>query len=148
MSGFIPIRKFNGNQIVINSDRVLLNSKEDSIFLTSKKDLAVSTGGDVHINVGPSNGGSGNAYVVNSPKILLGINKTQPVPKGDNLSEFNRQLLQALNNLATSLSVSVGIGVGTVTQPSINVAGAKLIGDIANLTSLLKDINSEVTFTS
>jgi len=148
MSNFVPIRKYNGDQVIINSGRLVFNSKDDNVFITAKKDLAISVEGSVHVNVGPSNGSSSNIYVVNSPKIQFGLNNTQPVPKGENLSNFNQQLLTALTSLATSLSSAIGIGVGTVTQPSINAAGAKLQGDIANLTDLMKDINSKITFTS
>ena len=146
MSNFIPIRKYNGNQVILTSDRVVINAKDNNVFIVAKKDLAISVGGDVHINVGPSSGGSG-VYLLNAPRIQLGLGSVQPIPKGDDLTDMLNKLLSALSNLASSLISATGIGVGTVNEPSINMAGAKLAGDISNLTALVKKINSTVTFT-
>lgn len=138
---FTPIRKYTGNQVILTSDRLIFNSKEDNIFITTKKDLAISAAESVHINADQS-------LIVNTPKIKLGIKNVQPVPKGDNLNNTLTQLLNALNSLAANLSTAQGFGVGTVTTPTINAAGVQLQGEITNLKSLVKSINSTVTFTS
>lgn len=147
MPNFTPIRKYNGNQVILTSDRLIFNAKEDNVFITAKKDLSISVGGSVHINVGPSSGGSGNTYLLNAPRIQFGLGSVQPVPKGDDLIKVINQTLQALAKLASSLTTAVGIGVGTVNEASVNAAGAALQGDISNITSLVKNINSKVTFT-
>lgn len=147
MSNLVPIRQYNKNQAILTSDRIIFNSKDDNIFLVSKKDVAISSGGDVHIDVGPS-GGTSNLFVVNAPKIQLGLNGVQPVPLGNNLNKVLTQLMNALTELATNLESAVGFGVGTVTTPTINAAGTTLSGQITNIQSLIKQINSTVTFTS
>lgn len=147
MSNLVPIRQYKKNQAILTSDRIIFNSKDDNIFLISKKDVAISSGGDVHIDVGPS-GGTSNLFVVNSPKIQLGLSNTQPVPKGDNLNKVLTQLMQALTQLASNLEIAAGFGVGTVTTPTINAAGTTLAGQVTNIQSLIKSINSTVTFTS
>lgn len=145
---FIPIRKYNGNQVILTSDRLIFNAKDDNIFITARKDLAISVGGSVHINVGPSSGGSSsNVYLLNAPRIQLGLGSVQPVPKGDDLVNVINKTLQALNKLASSLTSAVGVGVGTVNEATVNAAGAQLQGDISNITGLVKKINSTVTFT-
>ena len=37
------ISQFNKPQVIINSDRLIFNSKSDNIILSSKKDVAIST---------------------------------------------------------------------------------------------------------
>jgi hypothetical protein len=138
---FIPIRSYNKNQVIVTSDRLIFNAKEDNVFITAKKDLAISVKGEVHINTDSS-------FLLNSPIIQLGIKNLQPVPKGNELKNMQEQLLNALQNLATDLSSAIGVGVGTVSQPSINAAGTKLLGEISNIRSLLDKINSKITFTS
>lgn len=144
---FIPVRKYNKNQIILTSDRLIFNTKDDNIFFTSKKDIVLSSAGDIHFNVG-SSGGSSNKFILNSPRINLGLNGLQPVPKGDNLNDFQTQLLNAINNLATNLASATGFGVGTVTTPTINAAGTQLLSEIQNLQSLLKNVNSTITYTA
>lgn len=144
---FVPIRQYNGNQVILTSDRLIFNTKSDNIFLTAKKDVVLCSGGDVHVNVGVS-GGTSNEFILNSPKIKLGLNGLQPVPKGDNLNKMLTQLMASLNNLATNLSSATGFGVGTVTTPTINAAGTQMLGEIENLNSLIKNINSTVTSTA
>lgn len=144
---FVPIRQYNGNQVILTSDRLIFNTKSDNIFFTAKKDIVLSSGGDIHVNVGPS-GDSSNQFILNSPKIKLGMNGLQPVPKGDNLNNMLTQLMSSLNNLATNLASATGFGVGTVTTPTINAAGTQMIGEIQNLNSLIKTINSTVTSTA
>lgn len=146
---FVPIRKYNGNQVILTSDRLIFNAKEDNIFMSTKKDIAISAGGSMHINVGPSKGGnSSNIYLLNAPKIQFGLGQAQPVPKGNDLSNMIEALLKALNSLAVSLSSATGIGVGAVNEPSINAAGIQLQGAIQNVETLAKHINSKVTFTT
>jgi hypothetical protein len=138
---FVPIRKYNDNQVIITSDRLIFNSRKDNVFISAKKDLAVSVEGDVHIN-------TDNSFLLNAGTIKLGINKVQPIPKGDDLNNMHTALIRALDNLAVALQGAIGIGVGTVSQPSINAAGATLKGELTNIKDLIDKINSKVTFTS
>jgi hypothetical protein len=144
---FVPVRQYNKNQVILTSDRLIFNTKDDNIFFTAKKDIVLSSGGDVHINVGPS-GGLSNQFILNSPVIKLGLTGLQPVPKGNNLTDTLNQLMQSLTNLATNLASATGFGVGTVTTPTINAAGTQMLGEIQNIQTLIKSINSTVTSTA
>jgi hypothetical protein len=146
----IGIREFTGDQVIMTSDRLIFNTKTDNIILSTKKDIVMSTGGAVHINVGPSSGAkaSNNFYIVNSPKIQLGLNNTEPVAKGQKAADLINKVLNALAELANSLTTATGIGVGTVTEPSVNAAGAKLQSTIINIQKDVEGIKSSITFTS
>lgn len=145
----IPIRKFNDNQIILNSDRLVFNAKQDNIILSSKKDVAIVAAGSVHINIGPSAGKSDNNFlIINSPKIQFGLGSVQPVAKGNDLADLLNKILNALNDLASSLTSATGIGVGTVTEPTVNAAGIKLQGAIQNITAKVDNIKSKITFTA
>ena len=41
---------YQGNQVIINSDRLLFNAKEDSILLFSNKAIGFSTRGSIHFD--------------------------------------------------------------------------------------------------
>ena len=41
---------YTGNQVIINSDRLLFNAKEDSILFYSNKAIGFSTNGNFHFD--------------------------------------------------------------------------------------------------
>lgn len=146
----IPVRQYNGNQVILTSGRLVFNAKEDNIIMSTKNDVALSIGGSMHVNIGPSSGAdpSKNFYILNAPRIQMGLGNAQPVPKGDDLFKALNELCSSLSQLANNLSGATGIGVGTVAQPSINAAGTLLAGQVSNVQSLLKKVNSTITFTT
>ena len=73
---YAPEFPYRGNQIIIDSDRVLINSKNDSTFIVGKKAVGISTQGTFNID-------SGGKTIINSPEIMLGLEAKHPVIKGD-----------------------------------------------------------------
>ena len=73
---YAPEFPYRGNQIIIDSDRVLINSKEDSTFIVGKKAVGISTQGTFNID-------SGGKTIINSPEIYLGLEAKHPLIKGD-----------------------------------------------------------------
>ena len=76
-----PVFPYTGKQIIIDSDRVTLNSKDDMTFLIAKKAVSISSGGTVNID-------SEGMTIINSPKIKLGLNAEHPLVYGDTLVEL------------------------------------------------------------
>jgi hypothetical protein len=150
MPNFIPIRQYNSNQIILTSDRLIFNSKADNIILSSNNDVSINMNGAMHINIGPSGNQTPakNFFVINAAKIQMGTGNVEPLPKGDTLGNLLTSLMNALNDLATSLSTATGIGVGTVGEPTVNAAGVKLQGAIANIQDQIVNIKSKVSFTA
>ena len=58
------------NQLIINSDRLLFNAKEDSILFYSNKAIGFSTNGNFHFDTSHN---LDNKFIINSPNIYLGL---------------------------------------------------------------------------
>ena len=102
MSNFNPISpsQYIGKQIIGNTDRILLNSKEDTL-LFSNKGFSFSTNGEFHFN---TENRDGNRFVVNAPKIQLGIDNggtttNNPAVKGNELVAKLGQILDVIEQL-------------------------------------------------
>ena len=72
MSNYIPEQPdiYQGKQVIINSDRLIFNAKEDSILLYSDKAMGFSTNGNFHFDTTDKDT---NKFIVNSPNIYLGL---------------------------------------------------------------------------
>ena len=62
----LPLSTYIGNQVLINSDRLIFNAKKDSILLYSDKVIGFSTNGSFHFDTSPE---SDSKFVLNSPNI-------------------------------------------------------------------------------
>ena len=62
---YVPEFPYKGKQIIVSSGRVIVHAKSDSIFLFGKKNVGISSGGDIHFD---ANG----EFFVDAPKISLG----------------------------------------------------------------------------
>jgi len=92
--------EYIGKQLILDSNRILLNSREDNLFF-SDKGFSFSTNGEFHFN---TENKDGNKFVVNAPKIQLGIDEGQtttnnPAVKGNELEEILTEILDILDNL-------------------------------------------------
>ena len=91
---------YQGKQVIITSDRLLFNARED--FLTSSdKNIIFTTNGDFHINSDNVNNGK---VAINAPKIHLGkISDAKPgladnpALKGKETAELIEDLLNHLD---------------------------------------------------
>jgi hypothetical protein len=136
-----PEFPYLGNQIIINSGRVTLNSKDDSIMLFAKESISFSSAGTIHFN-------SDEDLIINSPRIYLGLetdlNKPEPAIRGEKLYDMLNFLIEALlvlgENLASARD-SNGVSI-----PNVVVAGDNLVADTLQLGNLLGRIRSNKTF--
>jgi len=104
--------KFSNSQIILSSGRLLFNSKNDSILLSSYKTINLNSKESVNIDT--------NNFIVNSPKVLLGDkNATESVILGDSFLNDFTQLLNQLISLCGSLP---SVGTPTPYVPNIAVA--------------------------
>ena len=63
-------KTYQGNQVIINSDRLVFNAKKDSILLYSDKSIGFSANGNFHFGTKSE---EDTKFIVNSPNIYLGI---------------------------------------------------------------------------
>ena len=95
---------YQGKQVIIDSDRLLFNAKNDSILLFSNKAIGFSTRGSIHFDTSNT---KDSKVIINSPNIYLGLkfNKelpTEPAVLGNELDDW----LTGINGL---LDVMEGI---------------------------------------
>lgn len=127
---FVDFNSFEKDTLFLNSDRLVLNSKNDSTFILSKKTVGVSAIEEVHFDVGPK-GSTDKKYifVVNSPSIQLGLpsnGTNEPIAKADSTVNLMKDLMDALSAFSNSLSQATALGVGVSKIPDISVAASLL----------------------
>lgn len=140
-SSYKPQFPYLGDHLILNSGRVTINSKDDSIMLFAKESISFSSAGTIHFN-------SDDELIINSSKIYLGletdVDKPEPAIKGQKLYLLLSSLIEALTSLGEGLSYaqdSNGIGI-----PSVSVSGESLMTDTIQLQTLVDQIKSEKTF--
>ena len=105
MSAAAPhIGLYQGRQVIINSDRLVFNAKNDSIFLFANETIGFSTNGSFHFDTSilPD-----NKFVINAPNIFLGLDYNGDLPyseavKGHELGEYlgaNHGVLSLLEDM-------------------------------------------------
>lgn len=86
---------YTNSQVIIKSDRLVLNSKLDEIYLISKKSIGIHAIDGVNID--------SNISVINSPEIYLGQNASEPILNGNITGEFLKQILDLVSQLINDL---------------------------------------------
>lgn len=122
-------------QIALNSDRIIINAKTDSILLSSQKSIGMSTNGSVNIDA--------TSHYISSNDIKLGSkNATQPVLLGDDTVEILKQLTGAIKDLASILQVQRDYPGGNLTT-SYNAIAGNVLEQITNPTNgILAQLNN------
>ena len=87
-----PEFPYRGKQIIIDSDRVLLNAKDDSVFIIGDKAVGISTNGTFNID-------SSGKTIINSSQIDLGLDAEESAVKGDTLVKVFNEYLLGINLL-------------------------------------------------
>jgi hypothetical protein len=137
----ISLSTFSSPQILLNSDRVVLNAKTDSILISGEKSFNVSVGEYTNVN-------SKNLYI-DSQNVRLGNqNATEPLLLGNTTIELFNQLLQTLNNLVSVLETDQ-IYPGGVPAPNtpLNLVASNTKQIINNIQSQLETTKSKISKT-
>jgi hypothetical protein len=91
--------QFSNPQIILNSDRIILNAKNDSILISGQNSVGISSNESINIE-------SIKETNLSSKLIRLGgINADQSVLKGDKTVEYLKILITELQNIAEALKV-------------------------------------------
>jgi hypothetical protein len=139
----LNIPDYFGAQAIINSDRVVLNSKKDEIMIFAKTNVEINTKNTINLN-------ADERVHLNANTIFLGpynsTNILQPVLLGNETVKLLIQLNKTLNRLAGYLSSAVSTAEGSPIV-SLKAAGTDLSGDIKQLNKLLNNITSKKVFT-
>ena len=82
-------KKYEGKQVIITSDRLLFNARNDAILIIGDQTVGVSTNGTFNVD-------SGGETIINSPEIYLGLGAEEPVVLGDTLLGLLEELCDEL----------------------------------------------------
>lgn len=135
--------KYSKSQIILNSDRVLINSKKDDVLIYGNTNVGVFAKN--HINID-----SDSSIIINSPKIYMGLNNgklpSEPAVLGIKTVEWLMSLLELISEYTKLLSVARD----SVNQP---IQGTKVGFDYVNgrmetMVNDLKNIISSKNFVS
>ena len=134
---YVPEFPYKGKQIIISSGRVIVHAKNDGVFLFGKKNVGLSSGGDIHLDA------NGEIFV-DAPKISLGgkvapdsMVGLEPVLLGYKTNQILIRLSDSLVDLARSL--------GSMSESDVPGSMAKLAWAGSSLLKDAQAINNEVT---
>ena len=126
------IGSYEGSQIMVNSDRLVFSTKEDSILLNSSKTISLAA-------IGPVGLYSQEGDVVmqsGKNKVRLGDpNASQGVMLGDNFIRDFSTLLTNLQSLCQSLSVEPQLLLSTGPAASANTQVSTMLNNLETYTS-------------
>jgi hypothetical protein len=126
--------KFAGEQIILNSGRLLFNTKSDSILMSSKNSINLNAVNDVNIDAPRT--------VIQSNKVLLGDRDAfESVILGD-------KFFTDLNLLLTQI-ISLGIALPSITpnNPAINTSATAMTQVAIQMLNSLETYKSKTTKT-
>lgn len=125
----VPIKSYNGSQAILNADRIVLNSKEDSILLSGKKTINLSSNSSVNINT--------SNLLIDASNIRLGDkNAKEAVVKGNTLHFQLDSILEVLVQLTSVLSTSLIFPDG---KPIIDIEKNTIYSNIQTSLELIKE---------
>ena len=111
--------KYVGEQIILNSGRLLLNSKNDSILLSSFDTIGLNSLTSINIDSPDT--------IIQSNKILLGDKyATEPIILGDKFLLDFSELMVKLISLTAALQTPIGSGPPYAINPSIPVPAVQV----------------------
>jgi hypothetical protein len=138
MADYKPEFPYLGEQIIINSGRVILNSKDDSVFLFGKKAIGFSSAGTINFD-------ADEKVIINAPELYLGIGAKEPLVKGTQLTIMLGDILEALRVLSSQLDGTQDSNGVFLTN--VITASDSLKKSVDRIEKRLKDIISTQNYT-
>jgi len=136
--------KYISSQIILNSDRVTLNSKKDEVMIFAKTNVEVNTNNIINLN-------AGERVHLNTNAVFLGTDNnqlpSQPVLLGYKTIKVFEKLQESLIQLALTLSSVISAPEGAPIV-GLNTAGKELLEDMKQICDLLEKIPSQKVFTA
>ena len=144
---------YQGNQVLINSERLVFNAKTDSILLFANETIGFSTNGSFHFDT--SGDEDRSKFVINSPNIYLGLEydntlPVQPAVLGDDLIVSLEEILDMCQSLSYDMAFSISYmstsaGSPTGMNDKNGMIMNKRIREIDKIREDLQDIKSQNT---
>ena len=138
----ISVSDYVSAQIILNSDRVVLNSKKDDVIIFAKTNIELNTQNIINLNADE------RIHLNTNNSIFLGaFNSTphQPALLGNNTIRLLQNLQRTLTTLGAKLQAASAVKEGSP-MPIFNTAGAELLKDMKVMAKQLNDITSKRVF--
>lgn len=130
-----PAKDFRGDQIVLNSGRLFLNSKTDSIFLSSPQSINLNSQKTLNIDT--------EEVSIQAEKILLGSKDAkEPVLYGELTEDVLLSIIALLEQIINSSSTATAAGVPIASLQALTL----LKPQIVKLKDLAKNLKSETVY--
>ena len=117
---------YNGNQMLLHSDRITLNSKLDDIFVSSIKDIYIGSGRHLSLT-------SSTSLNIISENVNIG-NKNKATMESMVLGEALKDVLNDIVSLIPSITITTQLGPQSP-MPTIQADIQKITSKIENITS-------------
>jgi len=134
--------EYAGEQVIINSGRLVFNSNKDHILISSKKSIGFGAQTGFNFDT-PSD------FIVNTGKgkeILLGSkDATEPIILGNKFLDDFSKLLQQIINLSTALKTPIGTPTPFIPNSAIPVPATTLSETAKKLLNSIETYKSKVT---
>ena len=138
------ITKYENAQVIINSDRVVLNSKKDDIMVFAKNNINLNTKNIINLN-------ADERVHLNSSKIYLGIVNndlpTEPILLGQKTHDLLLDLMERLHDFGVDLAEAIASPEGSPST-DIVMAASTLCLNIDRIEGDLEGILSQQNFTA
>ena len=132
--------QYAGKQIILNSGRLVFNTTEDHILLSSKQSINLNAVSSINFDTTDN-------IILSSNNVYLGSKSaTEPVLLGNSTITLLRTLLTQLASLTQTLSTQVGVPAGAPLAPT-NITAGLVNTTINNLINQLDTLKSQTTFT-
>lgn len=129
---------FNEEQIILNSGRLLFNSKSDSILLSSFDTINLNAVNSVNIDTPKT--------IVASPEIYLGDkNATEPIILGDKFLDDFQKLLTSVIKLGNALATPIGTPTPFVPNAAIPAPATETVVKAQRMLNKIQQYKSKVS---
>jgi hypothetical protein len=129
-------------QIILNSNRIVLNAKTDSILISGEKSVGISSNGSVNIE------STSEINLASKLVRLGGVEAEQSVLLGDETVELLKNLVNEVSNLATALqTIKMWPGGAPTPDPTINPVAKLANTNLKNIRNKLDSIKSKTVKT-
>jgi hypothetical protein len=126
--------EYNGPQIVFNSDRIVINAKEDTVLISGQKAVGISANNSVNIDA--------PQFCIDSSEIRLGsIGASQAALRGDDTVELLKSLVTVVQGLSYIIQTTqvFPAGIAVPDAASLVISGQA----IDALQSILDTLNDD-----
>ena len=132
-------KEYSGKQIILSSGRLIFNTTEDHLLLSSNKSINLNSLGGVNIDT--------NTFTIQTQNIYLGSKSaSEPLLLGNQTVDLLNQLISNLSSFTQICSTLVSTPPGTPLGP-LNIVSTQLDASLKALQANLNNLKSKYNYT-